>query len=137
MKEDLRERAGVLPDAATAAPLAPLPPATQARRRRLVRVFGLLTILTTVGLSLIPQNDRVRSVTSYDTGAGDRSRASVVVTYDRALGRPFNTATSNVGEGGEIRSLSVHPEGVLGNLAIAMGVYGTLMFLLGRRRRDT
>src|SRR5690349_9113863 len=97
MKEDLSEKQQRF-EAAAAGPLMALPPAVQARRRRLIRILGVVTVLATLGLSALPESNRIKSRSTYHTGSGASERTTTIVTYDRAFGRPFNVATGEVGD---------------------------------------
>jgi hypothetical protein len=100
-------------------------------------VFGLLSLVTGLGLSAIPHLGTGHATTIIDTRPGAAAQVVRVVAREHAFGLPFNTASAEMGPGSEMKSLSLHPEGLLGNLAIAVAAYAVLLFLIARRRRDT
>jgi hypothetical protein len=118
------------------ADVAPLPPATLVRRRRLVRFAALMTFVAGFGLSAVPgpKGSSHQQVTQTDRGV-----TTVVhkFAYYRPYGVPFVVARAELGESGEIKSLAMRGEGtvgILGNLAVALGLVIVLSLLLGRRR---
>jgi hypothetical protein len=116
-------------------PLAPLQEAALARRRRLVRYMAALTFIGGLGLSAIP--GAKTGVEHRITSSNDRGARTQVheFSFGRGYGFPFRTAQSQIAPSGEVERVSLHPEGVLGNLAFALAGAISLSILLNRRRR--
>lgn len=115
-------------------PLAPLPEPALARRRRLVRSMAALTFVGGLGLSVIPGPKT--GVEHRVTSSNERGVKTQVheFSFGRKYGLPFRTAQAHMAPSSEVERVSVHPGGVLGNLAFALACAIGLSMLLNRRR---
>jgi hypothetical protein len=128
------QRGGEVP---AAAGLAPIPQATLARRRRLVNLAGILGLIGGLGLSTIPGPKGSSYVKITET---ERGVTTVVhkYTYHRTYGVPFVVARAELEENGEMKKLSIDGKdslGIVGNMAVAIGVV-LILSLFFRRRPD-
>jgi hypothetical protein len=101
-----------------------------------VNLAGIIGIVGGLGLSVIPgpKGSSRETITEREQGV-----TTVVhkFTYHRTFGVPFVVARAELEEDGEMKKLSVDGKdalGIVGNVAVAIGMVLVLSLFFGRRR---